>query len=169
MKYHASQEFIGPPSSAIRAMGSKSQSKIIMTNANVPVVPGYHGENQDPKLQSFTLTNTSLYEEAKKIKFPVLIKAILGGGGKGMRIVTHEGEFYEQLEQAKQEAQNSFGDQNVLIERYVTGPRHIEAQIFGDKHGNYVHLFERDCSVQRRHQKIIEEAPSPRLSQKLRA
>jgi 3-methylcrotonyl-CoA carboxylase alpha subunit len=132
-------------------MGSKSESKFIMGNAKVPIVPGYHGDNQDPQF---------LLGESKKIGFPVIIKASLGGGGKGMRIVRHEKEFFDQLDAAKREAQKSFSDQHVIIEKYIEKPRHIELQVFGDKHGNYVYLNERDCSVQRRHQKVIEEAPS---------
>ncbi|EGR34443.1 methylcrotonoyl-coenzyme a carboxylase 1, putative [Ichthyophthirius multifiliis] len=143
--------FVGPPSSAIRKMGSKSESKNIMQNANVPVVPGYHGNNQDKDF---------LFEQSRQIGYPVLIKAVLGGGGKGMRIVTKESEFFESLESAKRESLKSFKDENVLIEKYIQKPRHIEMQVFGDHHGNYVHLFERDCSIQRRHQKVIEEAPS---------
>ncbi|KAL4442833.1 hypothetical protein ABPG74_010722 [Tetrahymena malaccensis] len=143
--------FVGPPTDAIRKMGSKSESKIIMTNAKVPVVPGYHGENQDKDF---------LFEQARTIGFPVLIKAVLGGGGKGMRIVTKESEFFEALESAKRESLKAFKDDRVLIEKYIQKPRHIEVQVFGDHHGNYVHLFERDCSIQRRHQKVIEEAPS---------
>ncbi|KAL1923581.1 uncharacterized protein VTP21DRAFT_8561 [Calcarisporiella thermophila] len=151
--------FIGPPASAIRSMGSKSESKIIMEAANVPVVPGYHGENQDPRF---------LKEEAARIGYPVLIKAIKGGGGKGMRIVNSPAEFDFALESAKRESAKSFGDDKVLIEKYLTTPRHVEVQVFADSHGNAVHLFERDCSVQRRHQKILEEAPAPGLSEELR-
>eukprot|EP00331_Platyophrya_macrostoma_P020530 CAMPEP_0176463474 /NCGR_PEP_ID=MMETSP0127-20121128/35907_1 /TAXON_ID=938130 /ORGANISM="Platyophrya macrostoma, Strain WH" /LENGTH=689 /DNA_ID=CAMNT_0017855635 /DNA_START=19 /DNA_END=2088 /DNA_ORIENTATION=- len=143
--------FIGPPSSAIRSMGSKSESKKIMTKANVPVVGGYFGEDQDKDL---------LMSEAKKIGFPVLIKAVSGGGGKGMRIVHSEEEFFDSLESCKREALKSFKDDRVLVEKYITKPRHIEFQIMGDKYSNYVYLFERDCSIQRRHQKVIEEAPS---------
>ncbi|CAD8135164.1 unnamed protein product [Paramecium octaurelia] len=150
--------FVGPGADAIRKMGSKSESKIIMTNAQVPVVPGYHGENQDPNF---------LLQEAEKIGFPVLIKAVMGGGGKGMRIVRQKSEFLEALEGAKREALKSFKDERVLVEKYIEKPRHIEVQIFGDKHNNYVHLFERDCSIQRRHQKVIEEAPSA-LEEKIR-
>ncbi|CAD8047112.1 unnamed protein product [Paramecium primaurelia] len=143
--------FVGPSADSIRKMGSKSESKIIMTNAKVPVVPGYHGENQDPNF---------LLQEAEKIGFPVLIKAVMGGGGIGMKIVRQKSEFLEALDSAKKESQFSFKDERVLIEKYIEKPRHIEVQIFGDKHNNYVHLFERDCSIQRRHQKVIEEAPS---------
>ncbi|WAR61631.1 hypothetical protein PtB15_12B321 [Puccinia triticina] len=147
--------FIGPPSAAIISMGSKSQSKEIMISAGVPCVPGYHGKNQDPDF---------LKSEADKIGYPVLIKAIKGGGGKGMKIVLDPSEFQSQLESAQREGEQSFGDGTVLLEKYLLNPRHVEVQIFGDMHGNYVHLHERDCSVQRRHQKIIEEAPAPGLS-----
>jgi 3-methylcrotonyl-CoA carboxylase alpha subunit len=123
-------------------MGSKSESKHIMGAANVPIVPGYHGDRQEPQF---------LLEESKKITFPVIIKASLGGGGKGMRIVRHEGEFFEMLEAAKNESLKSFKDDHVIIEKYIEKPRHIEVQVFGDQHGNYVYLNERDCSVQRRH------------------
>ena len=122
-----------------------------MGNAKVPIVPGYHGDNQDPQF---------LLSESKKIGFPVIIKASLGGGGKGMRIVKNEKEFHDQLDAAKREALKSFNDEHVIIEKYIEKPRHIELQVFGDRHGNYVYLNERDCSVQRRHQKVIEEAPS---------
>ncbi|KAI8457289.1 carbamoyl-phosphate synthase L chain, ATP binding domain-containing protein, partial [Phakopsora pachyrhizi] len=151
--------FIGPPSSAIISMGSKSESKRIMIEAGVPCVPGYHGSNQDPQF---------LKEEARKIGYPVLVKAIKGGGGKGMKIVYQESEFESQLESSKREGEQSFGDGTVLIEKYLLSPRHVEVQVFGDTYGNYVHLNERDCSVQRRHQKIIEEAPAPGLSPQLR-
>lgn len=143
--------FIGPPSSAISAMGNKSESKNVMQSANVPVVQGYHGENQDDKF---------LFEQAEKIGFPVLIKAVLGGGGKGMRTVFKKEDFYPALDQARREAMKSFSDDQMLVEKFIQKPKHIEVQVFGDRHGNYVHLFERDCSVQRRHQKIVEEAPS---------
>ncbi|KAG8769461.1 hypothetical protein FRC16_006700, partial [Serendipita sp. 398] len=151
--------FIGPPVSAITSMASKSESKDIMLSAGVPCVPGYHGSNQDPQ---------HLLSEARKIQFPVLIKAVLGGGGKGMRIVHSEPEFMEALESAKRESLKSFGDDNVLVEKYITKPRHIEVQVFGDMLGGAVSLWERDCSVQRRHQKIIEEAPAPNISEELR-
>jgi 3-methylcrotonyl-CoA carboxylase alpha subunit len=151
--------FVGPPASAIRDMGIKSTSKIIMAKANVPIIGGYHGEDQSfDKLKS----------EAAAIGYPVMIKAVRGGGGKGMRIAKSESEFEAQLESAKREAMKSFGDEVMLIEKYVETPRHIEVQVFGDMHGNYVYLFERDCSVQRRHQKIIEEAPGPGISCKVR-
>ncbi|CAG9332415.1 unnamed protein product [Blepharisma stoltei] len=143
--------FIGPPASAILAMGSKSESKKIMIKAGVPVVPGYHEDSQEVE---------KLKQEADKIGYPVLIKAVMGGGGKGMKLVNNPNEFYEQLESAKREALKSFGDDRVIMEKYITSPRHIEFQVFADTHGNAVHLFERDCSVQRRHQKVIEEAPS---------
>ena len=147
--------FVGPPSSAIRDMGIKSTSKIIMEAAGVPVIHGYHGEEQSvDKLKS----------EAAKIGYPVMIKAVRGGGGKGMRIAMTEADFEPQLDSAKREAMKAFGDEVMLLEKFVVDPRHIEVQVFGDMHGNYVYLFERDCSVQRRHQKIIEEAPGPGLS-----
>ena len=144
--------FIGPPPSAIAAMGSKSAAKALMARAQVPLVPGYHGENQDPEY---------LKGQADAIGYPVLIKASAGGGGKGMRIVRKAAEFDAALVSCKREAKNSFSDDTVLIERYVQQPRHIEIQVFADTLGNCVHLFERDCSVQRRHQKVIEEAPAP--------
>ena len=146
--------FIGPPPSAIAAMGSKSAAKRIMGDAKVPLVPGYHGEDQDPKL---------LAREAAKIGFPVLIKATAGGGGKGMKIVERAEEFAAALASAQREAKSGFGDDRVLIERYLSAPRHIEIQVFADAHGNAVYLFERDCSVQRRHQKVLEEAPAPNM------
>ena len=152
--------FIGPPPSAIKAMGLKAESKQLMEKAGVPLVPGYHGAGQDPVM---------LRGEADRIGYPVLIKASAGGGGKGMRIVTATGEFDAALASCKREAINSFGDDAVLIERYVTRPRHIEIQVFGDAHGNCVYLFERDCSVQRRHQKVLEEAPAPGMSEARRA
>jgi 3-methylcrotonyl-CoA carboxylase alpha subunit len=133
-------------------MGDKSAAKRLMEKAKVPLVPGYHGEKQDAAL---------LEKEAVRIGFPVLIKPSAGGGGKGMRIVREQKSFLENLEGAKREAKSSFGDERVLIERYLDRPRHIEMQVFGDSHGNVVHLFERDCSVQRRHQKVLEEAPAP--------
>ncbi|BBN19966.1 3-methylcrotonyl-CoA carboxylase alpha subunit [Marchantia polymorpha subsp. ruderalis] len=151
--------FIGPPSTAIHAMGDKSVSKKLMEAAGVAVVPGYHGDDQDIDL---------LQSEARRIGYPVLIKATQGGGGKGMRIVLEENEFLDCLSSAQREAMAAFGDSRVLIEKYLTRPRHIEVQIFGDMHGNVVHLFERDCSVQRRHQKIIEEAPAPGISEEFR-
>ena len=146
--------FIGPPWKAIEDMGDKAKSKEIMTKAGVPCVPGYHGQDQDPQF---------LAQEAENIKYPVLIKAVRGGGGKGMRIVHSSSEFMDMLESAKREARNSFGNDEVLIEKYITTPRHIEVQVFADKHGNCVALGERDCSIQRRHQKILEESPAPNL------
>jgi 3-methylcrotonyl-CoA carboxylase alpha subunit len=152
--------FIGPPASAIQAMGLKAESKQLMERAGVPLVPGYHGKDQDPKL---------LQAQADRIGYPVLIKASAGGGGKGMRAVDKSADFMAALESCKREATNSFGDDAVLIEKYVQRPRHIEIQVFGDTHGNYVYLFERDCSVQRRHQKVLEEAPAPGMTQAMRA
>jgi 3-methylcrotonyl-CoA carboxylase alpha subunit len=148
--------FIGPPAAAIQAMGSKSAAKALMELAGVPLVPGYHGEKQDA---------AALEKEAQRIGYPVLIKASAGGGGKGMRVVNAAAEFVDALAGAKREAASSFGDDRVLIEKYLTRPRHIEIQVFGDSHGNFVYLFERDCSVQRRHQKILEEAPAPGMTQ----
>ncbi len=152
--------FIGPPASAINAMGLKAESKRLMEQAQVPLVPGYHGANQDPAL---------LQAEADRIGYPVLIKASAGGGGKGMRAVEKTEDFLAALESCKREAINSFGDDAVLIEKYVQRPRHIEIQVFGDTHGHCVYLFERDCSVQRRHQKVLEEAPAPGMTPELRA
>ncbi|MGB0495125.1 MAG: acetyl/propionyl/methylcrotonyl-CoA carboxylase subunit alpha [Kangiellaceae bacterium] len=151
--------FIGPPTESIEAMGSKSEAKNIMTKAGVPLVEGYHGDNQDKSL---------LHGEADKIGYPLLIKATAGGGGKGMRVVDSSEEFIDSLESCKREALSSFGDDKVLIEKYLTKPRHVEIQVFADNFGNAVHLFERDCSVQRRHQKVIEEAPAPGLSEQTR-
>ena len=151
--------FIGPPASAIQAMGLKAESKQLMEKAGVPLVPGYHGADQNPDL---------LKREADRIGYPVLIKASAGGGGKGMRAVEKSEDFAEALASCQREAQNSFGDQAVLIEKYVQRPRHIEIQVFGDTQGNCVYLMERDCSVQRRHQKVLEEAPAPGLSEALR-
>ena len=147
--------FIGPPASAISAMGLKSEAKARMEKAKVPLVPGYHGEAQDPAL---------LHKEADRIGYPVLIKASAGGGGKGMRQVEKSEDFMAALESCKREAKNAFGDEAVLIEKYLTRPRHIEVQVFADTHGNCVYLFERDCSVQRRHQKVVEEAPAPGMT-----
>jgi 3-methylcrotonyl-CoA carboxylase alpha subunit len=144
--------FIGPPASAISAMGLKSEAKARMEKAKVPLVPGYHGSNQDPAL---------LNKEADRIGYPVLIKASAGGGGKGMRVVEKGADFIAALESCKREAINAFGDDAVLVEKYLTKPRHIEVQVFADQHGECVYLFERDCSVQRRHQKVLEEAPAP--------
>ncbi len=147
--------FIGPPASAIRAMGSKSEAKALMERAGVPLVPGYHGADQDP---------ARLRAHADRIGYPVLIKASAGGGGKGMRIVNASAEFDAALASCQREAAASFGDDRVLIERYLQRPRHIEIQVFADAHGHCVYLFERDCSVQRRHQKVIEEAPAPGMT-----
>ena len=151
--------FIGPPAAAILAMGLKAESKQLMEKAGVPLVPGYHAADQDPAL---------LQREADAIGYPVLIKASAGGGGKGMRAVERSQDFADALASCKREAINSFGDDAVLIEKYVQRPRHIEIQVFGDTHGNCVYLFERDCSVQRRHQKVLEEAPAPGMTQALR-
>ena len=151
--------FIGPPASAILAMGLKAESKQLMEKAGVPLVPGYHAADQDPAL---------LQREADRIGYPALIKASAGGGGKGMRVVNSSAEFADALASCKREAINSFGDDAVLIEKYVQRPRHIEIQVFGDTHGNCVYLFERDCSVQRRHQKVLEEAPAPGMTEALR-
>ncbi len=147
--------FIGPPPRALAAMGSKSEAKALMESAAVPLVPGYHGADQDPAL---------LAREAQGIGFPVLIKAAMGGGGKGMRIVNAAAEFAELLASCKREAAASFGDDRVLVEKYLQRPRHVEVQVFADTHGNCLYLFERDCSVQRRHQKVIEEAPAPAMT-----
>ncbi|MEO8009501.1 MAG: biotin carboxylase N-terminal domain-containing protein, partial [Betaproteobacteria bacterium] len=151
--------FIGPPPAAIEAMGSKSAAKALMEKAGVPLVPGYHGDAQEP---------AKLEKEAARIGYPVLIKASAGGGGKGMRVVNRKSEFAEALASAKREAASSFGDDRVLIEKYLARPRHIEMQVFADTHGACLHLFERDCSVQRRHQKILEEAPAPGMSDQRR-
>src|SRR4051812_48491020 len=152
--------WVGPKAASIRAMGLKDAAKKLMNEAGVPTTPGYLGEDQSPdRLQS----------EADAIGYPVLIKAVAGGGGKGMRRVNASGEFGEMLASCKREAASSFGDDRVLIEKYVERPRHIEVQIFGDSHGNVVHLFERDCSLQRRHQKVIEEAPAPGMDEATRA
>ena len=152
--------FVGPPAEAIRAMGSKSEAKALMAAAGVPVVPGYHEAGQDP---------AALAAAAAEIGFPVLIKASAGGGGKGMRMVESAAGFDEALSGAQREAKAAFGDDRVLIEKYLTAPRHIELQVFADSHGNCVHLFERDCSLQRRHQKVVEEAPAPGLDAAQRA
>ena len=152
--------WVGAPPAAIRAMGLKDAAKQLMLAAGVPVTPGYMGEDQSPE---------RLRREADAIGYPVLIKAVAGGGGKGMRRVDAPGGFDEALESCRREAAAAFGDDRVLIEKYVLGPRHIEVQIFGDTHGNVVHLFERDCSLQRRHQKVIEEAPAPGMDAETRA
>ena len=152
--------FVGPPAAAIRAMGLKDHAKALMEKAGVPVVPGYHGERQDVKF---------LKEKAYEIGYPVLIKPAAGGGGRGLRRVDKHADFEAALESATREAAAAFGISRVLIEKYVTTPRHIEIQVFGDKHGNVIHLNERDCSLQRRHQKVIEEAPAPGMTPQLRA
>jgi 3-methylcrotonyl-CoA carboxylase alpha subunit len=151
--------FIGPPGSSMRAMGSKSAAKQLMERAQVPLVPGYHGDDQDPEL---------LQSEANRIGYPVLLKASAGGGGKGMRVVERS-DFQAALASCKREAISSFGDDKVLVEKYLTRPRHIEIQVFADQHGNCVYLHERDCSVQRRHQKVLEEAPAPGMPAERRA
>lgn len=152
--------FIGPPASAIRAMGDKSAAKALMQQAGVPLTPGYHGDNQDPQF---------LRGQADAIGYPVLIKASAGGGGKGMRRVDDSAAFIDALASCQREARSAFGNEHVLVEKYVLRPRHIEIQVFGDRHGNVVHLFERDCSVQRRHQKVLEEAPAPGMTAERRA
>lgn len=151
--------WVGPKPASIRAMGLKDAAKKLMADAGVPVTPGYLGENQQPK---------HLKKEADAIGYPVLIKAVAGGGGKGMRRVDAPNSFLDALESCKREAASSFGDDRVLIEKYILSPRHIEVQVFGDSHGNVVHLFERDCSLQRRHQKVIEEAPAPGMDEETR-
>ncbi|HSN20475.1 MAG TPA: acetyl-CoA carboxylase biotin carboxylase subunit [Usitatibacter sp.] len=151
--------FIGPTPEAIEKMGLKDRAKALMERAGVPVVPGYHGESQDEAL---------LAHEAKRIGWPLLIKAVAGGGGKGMRLVAKESEFAPQLAAARREAKGAFGDERVLLERFVQGPHHVEFQVFGDTHGHYVHLFERECSIQRRHQKVLEETPSPFIDDAMR-
>ncbi|HVV62182.1 MAG TPA: biotin carboxylase N-terminal domain-containing protein [Pseudolabrys sp.] len=152
--------FVGPPPNAMRAMGLKDRAKALMEAAGVPVVPGYHGEKQDAKF---------LKEKAYEIGYPVLIKAVAGGGGRGMRRVDKHADFDAALEAAQREAASSFGDARVLVEKYVAAPRHVEMQVFADNHGNVIHLNERDCSLQRRHQKVIEEAPAPGMTQSVRA
>ncbi|XBQ15968.1 MAG: acetyl/propionyl/methylcrotonyl-CoA carboxylase subunit alpha [Oceanicaulis sp.] len=152
--------FVGPSPESIEAMGLKDRAKKLMEDAGVPVTPGYHGEEQDP---------AHLKEQADKIGYPVLIKAVAGGGGKGMRKVEEADRFLEALDSCKREASSSFGDDRVLIEKFISSPRHIEVQVFGDTHGNVVHFFERDCSLQRRHQKVIEEAPAPGMTEDVRA
>ena len=152
--------FIGPPVAAIRAMGSKSEAKKLMEAAGVPLTPGYHGDDQEPSF---------LHQQADAIGYPVLIKAAAGGGGKGMRLVEKSADFIDLLASCKREATSSFGNDHVLVEKYITKPRHIEIQVFGDTHGKVVYLFERDCSVQRRHQKVLEEAPAPGMTPERRA
>ena len=152
--------FIGPSPEAIETMGAKDRAKAVAAAAEVPLVPGHHGGAQD---------DASLLEAAHELGFPVLLKAVAGGGGKGMRVVARPDEFAAALEGARREAQAAFGDERMLLERYLDAPRHIEVQVFGDRHGQVVHLFERDCSVQRRHQKVLEEAPAPGISAQQRA
>lgn len=152
--------WVGPKPDSIRAMGLKDAAKKLMAEAGVPITPGYMGDNQDPD---------HLAQEAKKIGYPVLIKAVAGGGGKGMRKVDAADSFADDLTSCQREAKASFGNDIVLIEKWIESPRHIEVQVFGDSHGNVVHLFERDCSLQRRHQKVIEEAPAPGMDEKTRA
>jgi 3-methylcrotonyl-CoA carboxylase alpha subunit len=152
--------FVGPPASSMRAMGSKSAAKQLMESANVPLVPGYHGDEQDPAF---------LREQADRIGYPVLLKASAGGGGKGMRVVERSEDFEGALASCKREAISSFGDDKVLVEKYLIRPRHIEIQVFADSLGNCVYLHERDCSVQRRHQKVLEEAPAPGMPPERRA
>ena len=151
--------FVGPAPGTIRSMGSKSRAKALMETAGVPVVPGYHGDDQ---------SDGRLAEEARRIGYPLMIKASAGGGGKGMRIVREPGALADALAGARREARGAFGDDAMILERYVTTPRHVEIQVFGDRHGNVVHLWERECSVQRRHQKVIEESPSPLLDEATR-
>lgn len=152
--------FVGPTAAAIRSMGLKDKAKALMEQVDVPVVPGIHGSDQSPD---------NLGRQAAEIGYPILIKAVAGGGGKGMRKVENAADFMSELAACQREAKNAFGDDVVLLEKFIENPRHIEIQIFGDTHGNYVHLFERDCSLQRRHQKVIEEAPAPGMTEKLRA
>ena len=152
--FDAGLVFVGPTAEMMQAMGSKSGSKLLMEKAGVPLVPGYHGEAQD---------DATLAKAAEKIGFPVLVKASAGGGGRGMRIVRAASELAAAVESAKREAKAAFGDDRMLIEKFVENPRHIEVQVIGDSHGNLLSLFERECTLQRRHQKVIEEAPSPTL------
>ncbi len=157
---HAGIVFIGPPAAAIRAMGSKAAAKTLMARSGVPLVPGYHGDAQDL---------ATLAAAADQVGYPVLIKASAGGGGKGMRVVEHAADLEAAIAGAKREAASSFGDDHVLIEKYLSRPRHIEIQVFADTHGHCVSLFERDCSIQRRHQKIVEEAPAPFMTAERRS
>ena len=150
--------WVGPKPDSIRAMGLKDAAKKLMIAAGVPVTPGYLGEDQSPK---------KLKAEADAMHYPILIKAVAGGGGKGMRRVEAAADFIDALDSCKREAASSFGDDRVILEKYILSPRHIEVQVFGDSHGNVVHLFERDCSLQRRHQKVIEEAPAPGMDDQL--
>ncbi len=152
-------KFIGPKAKSIAAMGSKAQSRRLMQKLGVPVVPGYDGEDQN---------DATLAREAKRIGFPVLVKASSGGGGKGMKIVSSEAELQSLIESARREAKKAFGDDRLLLERYIEEPRHVEVQVFGDSAGEIIHLFERDCSIQRRHQKVVEESPAPRYPEELR-
>src|SRR6516162_6368328 len=153
-------EFVGPPAAAIRAMGLKDRAKALMEKASVPLVPGYHGDRQEANF---------LRQKAYELGYPLVIKAVAGGGGRGLRRVDKHAEFASALVSAQREAQSAFGDARMLIERYVGSPRHIEIQVFADSHGNVVHLNERDCSLQRRHQKVIEEAPAPGMTSAMRA
>ena len=155
----AGMMWVGPPASSIDVMGSKTKSKQLMEQASVPLVPGYHGDDQNEAL---------LIAETKKIGFPALIKASAGGGGKGMRVVENDSEIESAIAASKREGLNSFGDDKLLVEKYITRPRHVEIQVFMDQHGNGVYLFERDCSIQRRHQKVVEEAPAPQFSKTVR-
>ena len=156
----AGVKLIGPPVSAMEAMGDKQTSKVMMEKAGIPLIPGYHGDNQ---------ADDFLKKESKKIGYPVLIKASAGGGGKGMRIVESEADFQSALDSAKREAMNAFGDDKVLLEKYITSPRHIEVQVMSDGKGNHFHFFERECSIQRRYQKVIEESPSSILTDSIRS
>jgi len=151
--------FIGPNAAAIYLMGSKRLSKIAMIDAGVPCVPGYEGDQQEIEY---------LAEQAEKIGFPLMVKASAGGGGRGMRLVHQSADLLEALKTARSEAENAFGSGELIIEKAVIAPRHVEIQVFGDTHGNYVYLFERDCSIQRRHQKVVEEAPCPVMTSELR-
>src|SRR6202030_4099443 len=151
--------FIGPRAASIRAIGDKANAKTMMARAGVPTVPGYHGEAQD---------ESRFAAEARRLGYPVLIKAVAGGGGRGMRVVAEPAELSASFEGARCEAESAFGNGRLILERYLDRPRHIEVQVFGDQHGGLVHLFERDCSAQRRHQKVLEEAPAPALADDMR-